>query len=871
MRFTTALSCGAAVALAGRGPVYAQDIAPHQFSAITAQQQLPAEGESDLQEVVVTGYRQSLELAQKKKRDATQVIDSIVADDIGKLPDTNAAEALQRVPGVQVGSDLGEGSAVVIRGLSQVETLLNGRETFSAAGTRTLDFEFIPSELLSNIDVYKTQSADLIEGGLGGTIDVRTRRPFDFKGFTADASALGNVGDLAGEVKPQLSALLSDRWETGVGEVGALVSGSYQDRALQEDYISAGAPTCYGPLAGTVCTSRTIGPNGFYNPQYTADRTRTGLNAVLQWRVDSRLEFYLDAYYVKFQTPQLDYGTYPLPDSALARSATSFYPGTDIIESATYLDQPMNTLSINRLQVDTNQQVAAGADWHAGRLALLMDLSYLDTRETLDYHELDLQTTLPTFSINTSTSPPSESYAGVNLSNIANYSFAGLTDSVNLWSGRETALQISASYDFDWGPLTTLDFGARYANLADGLTPVRYFNPLADGPASAYPSLIQAYPLGNPFSGSSAATIGNYLLVNPAALQNIDGIISTLGLGGDPAVQNQGIYSIGEQDSAAYFKANFTGPAAKLTGKLGLRLVHTAEDLTGTETISGPTSVYRPIEVTNGYTDLLPSLNVRAALTDALLLRGAVYESLTRPEFSNLNPGLTLVPGNLTGSQGNPHLAPFKAVNYDATVEWYFAATSSVSADFFYKKVKGFPFTEGTDQLIDGASYIVSQPINSGSGKVQGMEASYQQLYTQLPWPLGGLGLQTNLTFIDSSAPTSVSGYTAPLPNLSKWSYNIVGIYEQGPWSARIAYFWRSQFLQSIAVASGVGVVPVESMAFGNLAAALNYRASRQFTLTLEGTNLTQARHQVFIGSVLSPNATYIDDRQFLAGVRYRF
>jgi iron complex outermembrane recepter protein len=173
--------------------------------------------------------------------------------------------------------------------------------------------------------------------------------------------------------------------------------------------------------------------------------------------------------------------------------------------------------------------------------------------------------------------------------------------------------------------------------------------------------------------------------------------------------------------------------------------------------------------------------------------------------------------------------------------------------------------------VIGGTTYLVSQPVNSGSGRVSGFEAGYQQFYTALPGLFGGLGLQTNLTYVNSSAPTPVAGYTAPLPNLSRWSYNIVAIYERGRWSGRVAYFWRSQFLQSITVASGVGVVPVQSEAFGQLAAALNYHLSTHLGVTVAGTNLTRAKHQTFIGSVRSPSATYTDDRQYLAGVHYRF
>jgi TonB-dependent receptor len=827
-----------------------------------------------LPEILVSGYRASLEEAQSTKRAAEQMVDAVVAADIGKLPDINTAEALQRIPGVQINTDLGEGSTVVIRGLGQVETLLNGRETFTAAGTRTLNYEFIPSELLSGVTVYKSPTAAQIEGGIGGIIDIRTYRPLDFpgQGLKAQAAARANYGDLARKVRPQVSMLLSDRWALGAGEAGALFSASYQERQLREDYISAGAPTCYGAIVNGSCSTGLFGPSGYYNPQYTANRKRTGFDAVLQWRTDSNLDLFAEGHYVRFETPLLAFGTFALPDNTLVRSNTELYPGTGIIESATYLQQPLRTLSINRLQTDADRQAAVGGRWSTGKLTLRADLSYLDTREHLQYHELDMQTLLPTFSVDTASSPPSQTYTGVNLLDIANYNFAGLTESVNFWIGRETALQLDASREVGWGPLARLDVGVRYADLADGLTPIRYFNALASGPAAGSPELVEEYPLGTAFSGARDTTISSYLVVDPSQLRNIGGLISALGLSSFPTVQTQGIYTIAERDTAAYVKLSFAWELpVKLGGNLGVRFLHTRNSVAGTETISGSMPVYLPLQLANSYSNVLPSFNLRASLREDLLLRFAAYASLTRPDFSSLNPGLTLVPGNLTGSQGNPHLLPQTATNYDASLEWYFERAGNLHANAFYKKVRGFPFTAGTSQLIGGARYTISQPINSGSGEVQGIEVGYQQFYSRLPRVWSGLGLQANLTYVNSSAPTAVSGYTAPLPNLSRWSYNIIGLYEQGGWSARIAYFWRSQFLQSIAVAAGIGVMPVESESFGQLAASLNWSPDGHVSIELAGTNLTRARHQTFFGSIQSPQATYIDDRQYLAGVRYRF
>ena len=201
------------------------------------------DGTIALEDILVVGKRASLASAQEIKRDKMEIVDSVVADDINKLPDINVTDALSRITGVQILRDRGEGAGVAIRGLTQMETLLNGREVFTAGSGRTLDFADIPSEMLAGIDVYKTSSANHIEGGVGGTIDLRTHRPFDFKGRQLLGSARVIHGDLVDKEEPQFSTLLSDRWQTeSFGEFGALVNFAYQRRAWREDQKSAGNP-----------------------------------------------------------------------------------------------------------------------------------------------------------------------------------------------------------------------------------------------------------------------------------------------------------------------------------------------------------------------------------------------------------------------------------------------------------------------------------------------------------------------------------------------------------------------------------------------------------------------------------------------------
>jgi iron complex outermembrane receptor protein len=209
--------------------------------ALAAQPLVAQEQSAALEEVVVTGIRASLTQALDIKRESMQIVDAIVAEDIGKFPDNNVVEALQRVSGVQV-TDRGAGevSAVSIRGLTDVTTTVNGRTIFTASG-RSVALADIPASLLGRVDVYKTRSSDLIESGIAGQIDIHTRRPFDFDGSNITLAARGIYSDKTEQVDPNVSALFSNRWETGIGEVGALVNVSYAETTYRDQSVTAGA------------------------------------------------------------------------------------------------------------------------------------------------------------------------------------------------------------------------------------------------------------------------------------------------------------------------------------------------------------------------------------------------------------------------------------------------------------------------------------------------------------------------------------------------------------------------------------------------------------------------------------------------------
>lgn len=236
------LRTASVVALVLAPPAFAQttaDDATQTTEAAEPVNSTPDEATSG--DIIVTGVRGSIVGALNVRREATQIVDSIVAEDVGKLPDNNVVEALQRVTGIQVTDRTGgEAATITIRGLSDPLTTLNGRNIFTAAG-QSFSLQDVSANLVKQVDVYKTRSADQIETGLAGQIDVKTRRPLDFDGFTISGLARGIYNEQADTFNPNIALLVSDRWETGIGDIGLLVNGSYSRTKYRNMSVTAGA------------------------------------------------------------------------------------------------------------------------------------------------------------------------------------------------------------------------------------------------------------------------------------------------------------------------------------------------------------------------------------------------------------------------------------------------------------------------------------------------------------------------------------------------------------------------------------------------------------------------------------------------------
>jgi iron complex outermembrane recepter protein len=883
-KLTSWLVSGAvALALTGTLPAWADAPSPADAPAApqaSASQQTPPE----LQEVVVSGIRESMENALHIKQFADTIEDSIVAQDIGKLPDVTAIDAIQRIPGVQISRQLGEGGGTVtiggssvmsgyeIRGLPQAETTLNGREVFSAQGSRVLNLADIPSALLAGIDVYKDPTADQIAGGIAGTVDLRTHKPFDFKGLELEGSAEEQYGDLIGQAKPAFTALASDTWDTGMGRLGALLTLSYQDRSYREDSATNSAVA----TSTTAVPGQTITyPNGVYNTMFAGDRRRTGVDGVLQWQPADDFQAYVEASSEDFDWRQNQY-TFTTSGNAKAIDSVALFPGTADVQSITWSNASTSTVGAWRTVEDVDRQFSLHAKWTPAPWIFEGDLSYTKATERLNNPAVGLVGASPTLTQITSTAGVTQSLvSGFNMLDLTQYTGSSYTyDTEQHFRGGETAGRLDVTYALPSGFINSVQAGARIADRKDSFHQWSNFGGIPSAVLQGNPQWFNEVPLSPFFSATeSNAVQPQYLVFNPDLLHyNLIGMDAAFGV--KPPVDNGSQdYSFDERNYAGYFRVNFgTDWAIPMTGNIGLRVVKHEDFMTGALVTAG---VATPSNFSSGETDPLPSLNLNFKLTNELQLRLGASKVINYPDFSQIRPSISLLPaqGNATG--GNPSLKPTKASQYDASLEWYFAPGSALTGDVFYKKLTNFILQETQQNAftIGGVTYNLTGAIDGGSGTIKGFEVGYQQFFRNLPGALGGLGAEVNYTYIDAAAPTAAVGVSTTLPGLSKNSYNLIGIYEKGPVSFRLAYNWRSQFYTTIYNGSNAQLAanPIYTKDYGWLDASLEYNVNAWLSLYAQGSNLLRTRITEFYGVPTLPQSQTIDDRQATLGFRVKF
>ncbi|SNS84381.1 MULTISPECIES: TonB-dependent receptor [unclassified Azospirillum] len=837
----------------------------------------------EMEEIVVTGtYSRSLQAARDVKRNADKVVDSVSSEDIGKFPNQNVAEALQLVTGITMTRSRSEGLDIAVRGLASnfQTTQLNGRsiavnENVENGGVngRQFRFDVLPPELVSRIDVVKSPTADMNEGAIGGNIDVRTVRPFDL-GTTVSGTVQGSYSDLREKTDPSASGIVS--WVNDDKSLGLLLAGSYMKRSVRQDReystgfeIKKGWSSLFG---GDTWTPTRIRPT-----IEQEDRKRYTVAGALQWQPDARWETNVDLLFSRLRNDYDEYGIDIYPGDSAAKPR----PGSFTIKDGTLVKGTFDNVFTMASRETSgqrhdlyvaglNQKFTSGDGWIVD-----MDVSYSKAHSISEdpISRTRLQTYLPlTMDFTRGYKNAYDLITSTDLNNPASY------------VGRRLEYRMQDSNDTDWGgrldvtrelnmgPLASIQAGAEYRKRERDYfrRDITSNTGVANVPGASFSSdLFDSFPYSDFLSDYSGNFPRTWLVPDGKAFfaKYWNKALESTPL---TAADKANSFNVQEEIWGGYARLNMETELGSIpvSANLGGRLVNTQQISAG-HASNGTTAT--PVRYEKDYTKFLPSLNVKADLTDDLVGRFSVARVLTRPNLGDIAPRLTISNDAPTGSGGNPNLNPYLATQYDATLEWYFAKDAALTGGVFFKKLDSYITARNTQIDVPGRGDIrVTTLTNGGDAEVRGFELAYQQVMSFLPAPFDGLGVQANYTHADVKTEFVTGTRTVRdlLPGLSKDSYNLVGFYELGPFGARASYSWRSAYMSGFGneVSSDTNVDD-----FGTLDASLSYAVTENITLTLEGTNLTGAAIYNYGNDKNQPREIYYYGRRYTAGVRAKF
>jgi iron complex outermembrane recepter protein len=726
-------------------------------------------------EVLVTGRRQALENASDRKKKAESIIDSVVADEAGMLPDNSVTEVLQRVAGVAIvrfGS-LGdpdhfsaEGTGVQVRGLSGVASRLNGREIFSASGGRGLSWSDVTPELMAAVDVYKSSTADLIEGGTGGQIDLRTKMPFDFSQRAFQVSLNGNYGDLRKETKPGASLLYSDRFETGIGQFGALVDVAYNQYSSNSDFFRM------EPYYKTMVADQArFIPGGYDYGDRNFDRTRKGLYVGLQWAPTESLVISQTAFVSRYEDRNLESSLFVVSkDLTVDPLANTVFDSNGVLvstsdiylrDNATFgrssgvINSGGNTGVSNG--TSTTRDYATSFSWQPegpwsikGAFQLVNSTSARD-----DYNlfpgvpfpgsfGLDLTGDLPQVTVPSS--------LATTLADPSVYEWQASMDHMERNRGTLYAGNLDFAYDFEGEQFFRgVEFGARYAERSERDNNNGYnWTALGRG-WNGQPQLhfsdarsgdYEQRVLENFFRGD-ANLPGNTLMPSYALVSRYDVVGDHNYYGGLP-VQPIAFapfdLSLNKTDTAAaYGLLRFDGGERKLfgiayKGNVGARLVRIENESSGFFH-QNATAFVRDGEVMaidtseqtraggRNFTRLLPSINFTLLPVETVQVRFGYNITLDQPSFLALRASGELgvrttgtgTPDfdGFTTESGNPNLRPVISNNTDIAAEWYASRSLTAHMSLFHKSIQNWIVYGAVNQVVP-VNYIAptSQTVN---------------------------------------------------------------------------------------------------------------------------------------------------------------
>lgn len=900
---------------------------------------------SIVEEVLVVGIRGSLDRALDVKQSADGFVDAVSAEDVGKLPDHNIAEALSRVPGVAISRNRGEGDFISIRGLGpnfvrgtvNNQTLVSATESRHATRSgavenstgRETNFDVLPSEIIRRLEVFKTPSAEHVEGGIGGVVNVETHKPLAL-GNRISGSAQVTYRTFNEDADPTVSGLFSRA--SSDGKFGFLGSVAYSERSIREDNNdSYGYWPFTAPIDstgdGTADLPNVILPFSSNPAVYEEDRERVTVQGTLQWQVTERSDLSLDLLYSNRDVDNLgalvEMGTCCVTfgfDGAVLGNGVTNPDGSPQIPSMR-VDQntavayalSSQVISITDDQLIEDDLFSVGLDYDADigdNWILATSFNYAEAQGDLSFQRTSMQTyeNVPfELSLDDRQINLTRQSGGPNLSDLSNYHTRNSDAVERINDDDELSLSLDLARNFDGDSvLAALKFGARYRARGKDKHDSTVFNANTDQVAAAGIGSQNTFTVGNFMDGDTPVPFGEVLFADVEAQRaHISGLNPAAGFASafSPALS----YETEEDTLAAYVQLDLDGElgAIRVAGNVGVRVVQTRQDITGffqpfaiendetTDNLGRIVSLSPDITTavtSSKYTNVLPSLNLRFEFSDEVFARFAASKSVTRPTFAELAPGLRGInPTQRTASSGNPELQAYESTNVDFGVEWYFAESSVVYGSVFAKFIDNFigtstevapegPGFDGDgDGVADGlGSGIVrfgvgfaslSQPLNQGEAEIVGFEVGYQHLFEN------GFGYSVNATFIDSEAEF-VSGVNEgeiiPFEGVSDFSYNVTGFYENYGFQVRLAYSYRDNFVVPTLTSDVFGnTLFVDD--YGQLDGSVSYAFSDRYTVFFNAVNITEEQTAIYSDIDVRPVSLSHVGSRFELGVRASF
>lgn len=787
---------------------------------------------------VIDGAAVGAARALNQQRAADTLRNIVASDEIGNFPDQNAAEAIQRIPGVSLYRDQGEGRYIVLRGLNYTFTSVkvNGGSLAGAdLGERATALDVIPADALAAIAVTKVPTPDMDGEGLGGQVDIRTKSPFDSEGLAASLSAQGQYADQSGQFSSKFHGFVSQRFGAD-GRYGVLIAPTWQERKFGSyNYETGGA---------------WVPPRDNGTPFYTAEalqfrdyvitRERYGLNAAFEARPDSETSLFVRAGYNRFTDTEsrhltiFDF-TQGTLDTASVTAHSATYTGLRRYGRRLRIrekDQEVLALSAGgekRLGSWTIDARAGYSEGNERRPDKFSARFRRNTRDAVIRYELDGPYGLKVTQL-----------AGASFFEPSSYSFQRVDMANDKGTETEADLGVNLRYDFP-ASAAYVKFGALRRDKEKEAESEVY--ELTTAPASfTFPSLAEP-PGGYRFlrvprisaAAARAAFYGNRAAFTGTRVFE------------DSEFED---FTINEEVFAAYAMSGTT--FGKLNVIAGVRVERTDFDTTGRE-LDLVSEVARTVRAGRSYTNTLPGVYLRYDASKNLIFRASWSNALARPSFSDVASRSLINSDDLEITRGNPRLAALEAASWDASVEYYLPSLGVVSAAVFRKEIENFSyeFRDPTPVVIGNASYRLTTFANGSAGTITGLELAYQQQLRMLPDPFDGLGFMANLTILDSEAsyPTRPRE-KVPFIGQSDYTGNVALTFDKHGLFLRLALNFRSERLREDEPIGSEAWQDLFVDDFHQLDLTARYRLSRNWEMFGEVLNITDEPFRVFQRSV---------------------